>query len=184
MTTLLEKTVETGTLAWASGYGSKFSYKDKEGTKYTIPAAGKNGHDAELGGRLDGWAIRPTTRRRCGSDSDQTGQFTRRHAKRERSSPGPTWADYMREIHQGHPVKDFVRPNSGLHRRGSLRQVRTAPDAQLQRRIDHHDLSWTGTQPTGYCDIHDQGGRKAESLIGHHVARLFGHRRQRTETKS
>ncbi|MFQ3547061.1 MAG: PBP1A family penicillin-binding protein, partial [Termitinemataceae bacterium] len=54
MTNLLRKTVEQGTLAYASGYGSKFTYTDSAGKKYTIPAAGKTGTTQNW---ADAWTV-------------------------------------------------------------------------------------------------------------------------------
>jgi penicillin-binding protein 1A len=162
MTSLLEKTVESGTLAWASGYGSKFTFRDKDDNKYTIPAAGKTGTTQNW---ADAWTVGYTpyysTAIWFGFDRPgnslgvtQTGALI----------AGPAWADFMREIHQGLPAKDFVRPTTGLidvtvcARTGLL----TTPYC------DEGTVTLTfleGTQPTRYCDVHeDAAGQTARAL--------------------
>ncbi|MFA6504556.1 MAG: PBP1A family penicillin-binding protein [Treponemataceae bacterium] len=157
MTSLLQKTVESGTLAWASGYGSKFSFRDKDGKKYAIPAAGKTGTTQNW---ADAWTVGYTpyyaTAVWFGFDRPgnslgvtQTGAVI----------AGPTWADYMREIHQGLAPKEFPRPSTGLI------DVQVCAKSGLLLTPNCSDGSVTatfleGTQPTGYCDIHDRAVEK------------------------
>jgi penicillin-binding protein 1A len=66
---------------------------------------------------------------------------------------GPVWADYMREIHQGLPFKDFVRPASGLI------DVTVCAKSGLLKTEDCNQGELTfpfleGTQPDQYCNIH------------------------------
>ncbi len=157
MTSLLQKTVESGTLAWASGYGSKFTFRDKDGNKFRIPAAGKTGTTQNW---ADAWTLGFTpyyaTAVWFGFDRPgnslgvtQTGS----------TIAGPTWADYMREIHQGLPAKDFVRPNSGL----IDVQVCAKSGLLLTPNCNEGSVTMTfleGTQPTSYCDIHDRAGER------------------------
>ncbi len=157
MTSLLEKTVESGTLAWASGWGSKFTYKDKDGNKYTIPAAGKTGTTQNW---ADAWTVGFTpyysTAVWFGFDRPgnslgvtQTGAII----------AGPTWADYMREIHREHPLKDFVRPSTGL----IDVEVCSKSGLLLTPNCNEGSITLTfldGTQPIGYCDLHDRSAEK------------------------
>lgn len=162
MTSLLEKTVESGTLAWASGYGSKFTFHDKDGKKYTIPAAGKTGTTQNW---ADAWTVGYTpyysTAIWFGFDRPgnslgvtQTGALI----------AGPAWADFMREIHQGLPAKDFVRPSTGLIDVTVCAVSGLLPTAYC----DEGTVTATfleGTQPTRYCDVHeDAAGRTARAL--------------------
>jgi len=65
---------------------------------------------------------------------------------------GPVWADFMREIHQGLPLKDFTRPNTGVidvtvcTKTGLLKTPSCPSDVTLP--------FLEGTQPTRFCDIH------------------------------
>jgi len=157
MTNLLQKTVESGTLAWASGFGSKFAFRDKDNKRYTIPAAGKTGTTQNW---ADAWTVGYTpyysTAVWFGFDRPgnslgvtQTGALI----------AGPTWADFMREIHQGHAAKEFVRPGTGLI------DVQVCAKSGLLRtpNCDEGTVTATfleGTQPTSYCDIHDRAGER------------------------
>ncbi|HCM29170.1 MAG: penicillin-binding protein [Treponema sp. GWB1_62_6] len=162
MTTLLEKTVESGTLAWASGYGSNFTFKDKDGKKYTIPAAGKTGTTQNW---ADAWTVGFTpyysTAIWFGFDSPgnslgvtQTGA----------TIAGPAWADFMREIHQGLPRKDFVRPSTGLIDVTVCSVSGLLPTAFCNEGTNTLTFL-NGTQPTRYCDVHEGSeARTARSL--------------------
>jgi penicillin-binding protein 1A len=162
MTSLLEKTVESGTLAYAAGWGSKFTFKDKDGKKYTIPAAGKTGTTQNW---ADAWAVGYTpyytTAVWFGFDRPgnslgvtQTGS----------TIAGPVWGDYMRAIHQGHAPKDFVRPSAGL----IDVQVCARTGLLLTPSCNEGSVTMTflaGTQPTSYCDLHERAGAtQAQSL--------------------
>jgi penicillin-binding protein 1A len=155
MTRILEKTVDSGTLAYGAGYGAKFTFKDDRGT-FRMPVAGKTGTPQNWS---DAWAIGYTpyytTAIWFGFDKpgnslgvDLTGS----------SLAGPVWGDYMREIHRGLPRRSFVRPSSGIIdvtvciRSG---QLITAACNNGEITLPFID----GTQPHHYCDQH--GGRSA-----------------------
>jgi penicillin-binding protein 1A len=66
---------------------------------------------------------------------------------------GPVWGDYMREIHQGLPLKDFVRPSTGII------DVTVCAKSGLLKTPACNEGEVTlpfleGTQPTEYCNIH------------------------------
>jgi penicillin-binding protein 1A len=111
MTSLLEKTVESGTLAWASGYGSKFTFRDKDGKKYTIPAAGKTG-TTQNWGTLGPSATRPTIPRRL-VRLRPARQLARRHAD---GSPhrGPGLGGLHAGDPSGPPRQGLRPPHDGL----------------------------------------------------------------------
>lgn len=152
MTSLLQKTVESGTLAYAGGYGSKFTFRDKDGKRYSIPAAGKTGTTQNW---ADAWTVgyTPYFTTAVWFGFDRPGNslgVTQTGA----TIAGPAWADFMRDIHQGLPMKDFVRPATGLidvtvcARSGLL----------LTPACNEGSVTATfleGTQPTRYCDIHE-----------------------------
>ena len=72
---------------------------------------------------------------------------------------GPVWADFMREVHQGLPFKDFVKPSTGIveatvcAKSGLLKTANCPSEATLP--------FLEGTQPIRYCEQHDGGGIRA-----------------------
>ena len=162
MTTLLEKTVETGTLAYASGYGTKFTYTDKNGKKYTIPAAGKTGTTQNW---ADAWAVgyTPYYTTAVWFGFDKPGNslgVTQTGA----TIAGPIWANYMREIHRGLPKKDFVRPSAGLFdvtvcSKSGLLPTQYCTDGTITLTF------LEGTQPQKYCDLHDAGIQNTQRAL-------------------
>ncbi|WP_304243206.1 penicillin-binding protein 1A [Gracilinema caldarium] len=162
MTALLEKTVQSGTLAYASGYGTKFTYTDTNGKKYTIPAAGKTGTTQNW---ADAWTVgyTPYYTTAVWFGFDRPGNslgVTQTGA----TIAGPVWANYMREIHRGQPMKDFVRPSTGLI------DVTVCAKSGLLPTPYCNDGTITltfleGTQPQKYCDIHDAGGQYTQQAL-------------------
>ncbi len=162
MTSLLQKTVESGTLANPSGWGAKFTFYDEEGNKYKMPAAGKTGTTDNWG---DAWAVGLTPYyttavwlgfKLPGNSLgvDQTGS----------TIAGPVWAGYMNQIHQGLPRKDFIKPADGLIEVTVCAKTGLLPtDACDEGTVDLVFLE--GTQPTAYCDLHESAGEQlARSL--------------------
>jgi penicillin-binding protein 1A len=151
MTKILEKTVQEGTLAYGADYGSRFTFRDADGKSFRMPAAGKTGTPQNWS---DAWAIGYTpyytTAIWFGFDKpgnslgvDLTGS----------TLAGPVWGKYMREIHQGLPRRDFVRPTGGIidvtvcAKSGKLRT-----GACNEGEVTLPFLE--GTQPNQYCDMH------------------------------
>ncbi|GAB1484743.1 PBP1A family penicillin-binding protein [Treponema sp.] len=162
MTSLLQKTVESGTLAYAAGWGSKFTFRDKEGNKYVIPAAGKSGTTQNW---ADAWAVgyTPYFSTAVWLGFDRPGNslgVTQTGA----TIAGPAWADFMREIHQGLPAKTFIRPSTGLLDVSVCARSGLLPTPFCNEGL----VSATfleGTQPVSYCDIHENSaGKTARSL--------------------
>jgi penicillin-binding protein 1A len=76
---------------------------------------------------------------------------------------GPIWGDFMREIHQGLPMKDFVKPSSGII------EVTVCAKSGLLRTPGCNEGEVNlpfleGTQPAQYCTIH--GGKAAFASPG------------------
>jgi penicillin-binding protein 1A len=155
MTSMLKKTVEMGTLAYAVDYGSKFTFRDEAGNRFRMPAAGKTGTPDNWS---DAWAVgfTPyyTTAVWFGFDKpgnslgvDLTGA----------TLAGPVWGNYMRDIHRGLPMKDFVRPASGIievpvcAKSGFLK---TSACGEGEVTLPFLE----GTQPTQYCTLHGGNG--------------------------
>ena len=151
MTDLLKNTIRAGTLG---GSDAKFSYKDQNGRRFTMPAAGKTGTTQNWS---DAWTVgfTPyyTTALWFGFDRhglslglDNTGA----------TLAGPAWGDYMGAIHQGLPYRDFVRPQTGLVTATVCKKSGLLPTTACDEgTITLYYLE--GTQPTSYCDYHENG---------------------------
>jgi penicillin-binding protein 1A len=155
MTSMLKKTVEMGTLAWPVGYGSKLTFKDEKGKNFKMPMAGKTGTPQNWS---DAWTVgySPYYTTAIWFGFDRPGNSLGVNLSGA-TLAGPVWADYMREIHQGLPFKDFVRPSSGLidvtvcAKSGLLKTP-----ACNQGEVTLPFLE--GTQPVLYCDVHGNAG--------------------------
>lgn len=167
MTDLLQNTVRSGTLAYASGYGSKFTYKDANGKSYSMPVAGKTGTTQNWS---DAWTVgfTPyyTTAIWFGFDRggmslglDNTGA----------TLAGIAWSDYMGAIHKGIPYRDFPRPQSGIVSATVCKKSGELPtDSCDDGTITLQFLEGTG--PKTYCTYHENG----ENLKRTSVERLQG----------
>jgi penicillin-binding protein 1A len=151
MTSILKKTVEVGTLANGAGYGSKFNFTDAQGKRYRIPSAGKTGTTQNWS---DAWAVgfTPYYTVAIWFGFDQPGNSLGLSLTGS-TLAGPIWGDYMREIHQGLPMKDFIRPSTGLI------DVTVCAKSGLLKTSACNEGEVTmpfleGTQPHEYCNIH------------------------------
>jgi penicillin-binding protein 1A len=145
--------VEIGTLASGSGWGSKFTFKDEQGNRYRIPAAGKTGTTQNWS---DAWAIgyTPYYTSAIWFGFDKPGNSLGL-ALTGATLAGTVWGDFMREIHQGLPMKDFVKPSSGIV------DVTVCAKSGLLRTPACNEGSVSlpfleGTQPAQYCTLHGE----------------------------
>ncbi|GHV88105.1 penicillin-binding protein [Spirochaetia bacterium] len=153
MTGLLKKTVEMGTLYSGSGYGAKFTFRDEAGNRYRMPAAGKTGTTQNWS---DAWTVgyTPYYTTAIWFGFDKPGNslgLTLTGA----TLAGPVWGDFMREIHTGLPLKDFVRPAGGLVDVSVCAQSGLLPTSACPSNVILTFLS--GTQPSSRCDLHGAG---------------------------
>jgi penicillin-binding protein 1A len=119
MTELLRNTISAGTLGYASDNEQKFTYKDKSGKKFVLPAAGKTGTTQNW---ADAWTVgfTPSTRRRCGSASTGAAfpSASTTPARRSRDRRGAiTWAGYTKTCR----TATSSNPRPGWSRRRSAR---------------------------------------------------------------
>jgi penicillin-binding protein 1A len=150
MTKILEKTVESGTLANAAGWGTKFTFRDDAGS-FRMPVAGKTGTPQNWS---DAWTVgySPYYTTAVWFGFDRPGNSLGVELTGA-TLAGPVWGDYMREIHRGLPRRNFYRPSSGIvdvavcARSGLLRN----PSCN-QGEVTLPFLE--GTQPWQYCQIH------------------------------
>jgi penicillin-binding protein 1A len=162
MTSILKKTVEIGTLANGAGWGSKFTFKDEQGNRYRIAAAGKTGTTQNWS---DAWAVgyTPYYTTAIWFGFDKPGNSLGLSLTGS-TLAGPIWGDFMREIHQGLPPKEFVKPSSGIvdvtvcAKSGLLRTP-----ACKEGEVSLPFLE--GTQPVQYCAIHKEHSSLAAPSI-------------------
>jgi penicillin-binding protein 1A len=147
MTGLLKKTLDVGTLASVSG---KFVFRDEKGSRYRMPAAGKTGTTQNWS---DAWAVgyTPYYTTAIWFGFDKPGNSLGLSLTGA-TLAGPVWGDYMREIHLGLPLKDFVRPAMGLVDVTVCAQTGLLPTSACPGVVTLTYLE--GTQPTAYCDVH------------------------------
>lgn len=162
MTDLLKRVVKTGTLAYPTAGGASFTYKDADGKRYTIPAAGKTGTTQNW---ADAWTVgfTPYMSTAIWFGFDRPGNSLG-VSQSGAAVAGIAWANYMSEIHQGLPFKDFIRPQNGLI------DVTVCSVSGLlpTEYCDEGSTTLTyyeGTQPKQYCDLHQFKSEQAESTI-------------------
>jgi penicillin-binding protein 1A len=156
MISMLKRTLDNGpnghgTLYNPSGWGSKFTFRDENGRNFRMPMAGKTGTSQNW---ADAWTLgfSPyyTTAVWFGFDKPGNSLGVTLTGS---TLAGFIWADYMREIHQGLPFRDFVRPTSGII------DVTVCAKSGLLRTPSCNDGEITltfleGTQPVLLCDYH------------------------------
>jgi len=163
MVDMLQRVVRSGTLQWPSSGGEIFTYKDVQGQKYTIPAAGKTGTTQNW---ADAWSVGFTPYRTTaiwfGFDKpgnslgvDQSGAVL----------AGEIWSRYMRDIHRGLPYKAFSMPQTGLVEVSvcavsGLLPTPSCDDGTVKL------LFYEGTQPNRLCDVHPGSSERDRELLG------------------
>lgn len=151
MTELLQNTVRSGTLAGPSSNGNKLRYKDSNGRLYKIPAAGKTGTTQNW---ADAWAVgfTPYYTSVFWFGFDKPGQSLGLQLTGSTLS-GYAWADYMKKVHNGLPMKDFSKPATGVIEA----TVCSVSGGILTPECGNHKVTaWylEGTQPTQVCSVH------------------------------
>ncbi|MDR3123069.1 MAG: penicillin-binding protein, partial [Treponema sp.] len=170
MTSMLKKTVEMGSLYAPSEWGAKFTYRDEDGKRYRMPMAGKTGTPQNWS---DAWAVgySPYYTAAIWFGFDKPGNSLGVNLTGS-TLAGPVWADFMREVHQGLPYKDFVKPSTGIVEvavcaKSGLLTTDSCPSAVAVPFLE-------GTAPTRYCDMHDGSGiRSSVSIEGMRQDALF-----------
>jgi penicillin-binding protein 1A len=151
MNRILQKTVEVGSLRSGSGYGDKFTFIDENGKSFRMPVAGKTGTTQNW---ADAWAVGYSTYYTTAVwfGFDRPGNSLGVELTGATLS-GQIWGNYMREIHQGLPRKDFARPASGVV------DVTVCAKSGLLRTAFCNEGAVTlpflsGTSPGHECNIH------------------------------
>ncbi|MBQ4378630.1 MAG: PBP1A family penicillin-binding protein [Treponema sp.] len=151
MAKLLENTVKSGSLAGPTGNGSKFTYRDSSGRKYTIPAAGKTGTTQNW---ADAWTacFTPYLTSIFWFGFDKPGQSLGLQLTGS-TLAGYAMANFMEKAHEGLPYKNFTRPSTGV----VDVQVCSVSGALPTEDCEGHKITLTfleGTQPTELCAVH------------------------------
>ncbi|WP_407426243.1 penicillin-binding protein 1A [Treponema sp.] len=161
MTKMLENTVKSGTLAGPTGNGSKFSYKDSNGKKYTIPAAGKTGTTQNW---ADAWTacFTPYYTSVFWFGFDKPGQSLGLELTGS-TLAGYAMASFMQKAHEGLPFKNFTRPSTGT----VDVTICSVSGALPTEECGNHKITLTfldGTQPTDICTLHS--GNSTGRVLG------------------
>ncbi|HUH44516.1 MAG TPA: PBP1A family penicillin-binding protein [Treponemataceae bacterium] len=151
MTDILSNSVLMGTMAYGSSNGKKLEYRRSDGTRYTIPAAGKTGTTQNWS---DAWAVgyTPYMTTVIWFGFSQKGK-TLGLSLTGSTLSGVAWGDFMREAHEGYPYKAFSEPQTGLVKAtvcsvsGLLLTEACGKSATTQYFLE-------GTQPLTMCDYH------------------------------
>lgn len=159
MTELLKNTVNSGTLAWGSSKastdwslrGSKFTYTDIAGNRYTMPAGGKTGTTQNW---ADAWTVgfTPYYTSVFWFGFDKPGQSLGLNITGSTLS-GVVWGDYMGKINDGLPYRNFDKPDTGIVTMNVCAESGEIPtDACGNDVVTGYFLE--GTQPTKTCSYH------------------------------
>jgi len=150
MTKIMEKVVDEGSLSIGAGWGSKFTYRDENGS-YKLPVAGKTGTTQNW---ADAWVVgySPYYTTAVWFGFDRPGNSLGVELTGA-TLAGPVWGDFFREIHRGLPRRGFTRPSSGII------DVSVCTKSGLLRTSACNEGEVTlpfleGTQPSQYCEIH------------------------------
>ncbi|MCQ2591826.1 MAG: PBP1A family penicillin-binding protein [Treponema sp.] len=158
MDKLLEQTVISGTL-WGQNW--KFDYKNENGKKYRIAAAGKTGTTQNW---ADAWTcgFTPYYAAAFWFGFDRPGQSLGLKITGS-TLAGYAWGDYFREIHRGLPAREFTKPLTGV-----IQATLCSTSGQIltENCGDKTTTQWflEGTQPTDICQIHSN--HRTNSIIG------------------
>jgi penicillin-binding protein 1A len=163
MTSMLKKTVEEGTLYNPSEWGAKFTFRDEQGNRFRMPMAGKTGTPQNWS---DAWTVgySPYYTTAIWFGFDKPGNSLGVNLTGSVLA-GPVWADFMREIHQGLPFKDFIRPSTGIIdvtvcTKSGLLATTGCPSSVTLPFLE-------GTQPTQFCDMHGSDSQASSmQLLG------------------
>lgn len=166
MDKMLSKTVESGTLAYGSGYASnyyllgerhkpfnenKFKFTDKNGKSFIMPAAGKTGTTQNW---ADAWTtgFTPYYTASLWFGFDKPGQSLGLSITGS-TLAGVAWGDFMHVANEGLPYKDFPQVTEGIIKA----EVCSESGGILTPECGDHIVEayyLTGTEPTAICEKH------------------------------
>jgi len=152
MVDLLKSTVEFGTLRWRRVNVGGFD---------GMPMAGKTGTTQNWG---DAWTMgfSPYYTTAVWFGFDTPGNSLGRELTGA-TAAGPTWAQYMKAIHQGLEVREFEKPESGLVTMRVCEVSGLLPTKHCNDTLE--ELFIAGTEPKQFCDIHPFERERDEDLV-------------------
>ncbi len=141
MTSILQSTVETGTLRYAGSTVGGFdrAIAGKTGTTQNWSDAWTAGFTPQMTTAV--WF--GFDRRGYSLGINLTGA----------TCAGPAWAEYMHQAHEGLPVVDFTKPTSGLIEATVCAVSGLLPTKYCNEGVIN-EIYLTGTEPRKFCDIH------------------------------
>ena len=160
----MKNTVASGTLRYGSdwdstywvtgkrkGRGNKFNFVNSNGKTFQMPVAGKTGTTQNW---ADAWAVgfTPYYTSVFWFGFDKPGQSLGLQLTGSTLS-GYAWADYMKKVHNGLPMKEFSKPATGVIEA----TVCSVSGGILTPECGNHKVTaWylEGTQPTQVCSVH------------------------------
>lgn len=151
MTDILRNSVTMGTMAYGTQWGTKFQYKDKDGKRYQLPAAGKTGTTQNW---TNAWALgyTPYLTTAIWFGFDRLGQSLGLDLTGS-TLAGPAWGDYMRIANEDYPYKEFPIPQTGLVKATVCSVSGMIPtEACGEHTTTQYFLE--GTQPAHVCSYH------------------------------
>src|SRR5574344_1494041 len=172
MDMMLERTVESGTLAYGAdfdstayvinkrkGTGNKFRFTTDNGKSFYMPVAGKTGTTQNW---ADAWTVgfTPYYTAAFWFGFDQPGQSLGLSITGS-TLAGVAWGDFMHIANDGLPYKNFPTPAEGI-----VRATVCSESGQIlthdcgDHRVTAYYLS--GTEPTTVCEIHSN---KTSSIL-------------------
>ncbi len=152
MVDLLQSTVDFGTLRYRRINVGGFD---------DMPMAGKTGTTQNWG---DAWTVgfSPYCTTAIWFGFDTPGNSLGRELTGA-TAAGPVWAEYMKAIHQGLPVKEFTRPDSGLVTMKVCTESGLIPTQYCPETKE--EIFIAGTEPKQFCSIHKFEQERDEFLV-------------------
>ena len=169
MTQLLQNTVKSGTLAWGASRastnwsykGSKFTFTDKAGNRFTMPAGGKTGTTQNW---ADAWTVgfTPYYTAAFWFGFDKPGQSLGLNITGS-TLAGVAWGDFMAEANKGLAYRNFVRPDSGVV---SMKVCSVSGHIPTEACGDEVITAYylAGTEPTETCEYHSNNVGKVLAI--------------------
>jgi len=152
MVNLLQSTVEFGTLRWRRVNVGGFD---------GMPMAGKTGTTQNWG---DAWTVgfSPYYTTAVWFGFDSPGNSLGRELTGA-TAAGPVWAEYMKNIHQGLSVKEFVRPENGIVTMKVCTESGLIPTQYCPETKE--EIFIAGTEPKQFCGIHKFEQERDDYLV-------------------
>ncbi len=153
MVSMLQSTVEYGTLRWR-----RINIGGFDG----MPMAGKTGTTQNWG---DAWTVgfSPYYTTALWFGFDTPGNSLGRELTGA-TAAGPYWAEYMKTVHTGLEKIEFQKPETGLVEMKVCAVSGKIPTSECDDGL-LDEIFITGTEPKSFCDIHTFNNQRDEELI-------------------